>query len=163
MTAGSIGLTLLLALPAAYAIVRSRSWAASLAFRAFLLGLAIPAQAVIIPVFLIITRLELYDTLRAVILPTVAFNLPLVVLILSGSLRDVSSELYEAMTVDGAGPFRIFFWRLVLPMSRGSVSTVGIFVGLNAWNGFIFPLILTQDLDNRVVSLGLWHYQASTR
>lgn len=158
VTAGSIALTLLLALPAAYAIVRSRSWAASLAFRAFLLGLAIPAQAVIIPVFLIITRLELYDTLRAVILPTVAFNLPLVVLILSGSLRDVSSELYEAMTVDGAGPFRIF-WKLVLPMSRGSVSTVGIFVGLNAWNGFIFPLILTQDLDNRVVALGLWHYQ----
>ncbi|MDR7280646.1 carbohydrate ABC transporter permease [Catenuloplanes atrovinosus] len=158
VTAGSILLTLALALPAAYAIVRSRSWAASLSFRMFLLGLAIPAQAVIVPVYLIITRLELYDTLRAVILPTVAFNLPLVVLILSGSLRDVSRELYEAMTVDGAGPFRIF-WKLVLPMSRGSISTVGIFVGLNAWNGFIFPLILTQDLNNRVVALGLWHYQ----
>ena len=115
VTAGSIALTLLLALPAAYAIVRSRSWAASLAFRAFLLGLAIPAQAVIVPVYLIITRLELYDTLRAVILPTVAFNLPLVVLILSGSLRDVSRELYEAMTMDGAGPFL---------MARGEVDAV---------------------------------------
>jgi xylobiose transport system permease protein len=158
VTVGSIGLSLLVAVPAAYAIVRSRSWLASAAFRAFLLGLAIPAQAVIIPLYLIITRLGLFDTLVAVILPTVAFSLPLVILILSGALRDVPRDMYEAMTVDGAGSFRMLV-NLVIPMSRGSISAVGIFVGLTAWNSFIFPLIFLRSDENRVVTLGLQQFR----
>lgn len=154
----SIVLTLVLALPAAYAIVRSRSRLAGGAFRIFLLGLAVPAQATIIPVYWMVTRLGLYDTLAAIVLPTVAFGLPLVILVLAGSLRDVAREQYEAMTVDGAGALRIFF-RLVLPLSKGSITTVTIFTGLGAWNGFIFPLILTQDVDKRVATLGLWDFQ----
>ncbi|MGC9665593.1 carbohydrate ABC transporter permease [Planosporangium sp. 12N6] len=154
----SVALTLVLALPAAYAIVRSRSWLSGAVFRVFLLGLAIPAQATIIPVYWILTRLELYDTLTGIVLPTVAFGLPLVILILAGSLRDVPGELYEAMTVDGAGPLRAFV-RLTLPLSRGAITTVAIFSGLNAWNGFIFPLILTQSKEKRVATLGLWDFQ----
>jgi xylobiose transport system permease protein len=60
--------------------------------------------------------------------------------------------------VDGAGPLRTFF-RLTLPLSRGAITTVAIFSGLNAWNGFIFPLILTQSPENRVATLGLWDFQ----
>lgn len=158
VTVGSIVLTLALALPGAYAIVRSNSLVASAAFRVFLLGLAVPAQATIIPVYWIVTRLGLYDTLTAIVLPTVAFGLPLVILVLAGSLRDVARELYEAMTIDGAGALRIFF-QLVLPLSKGSITTVTIFTALGAWNGFIFPLILTQSVDKRVATLGLWDYQ----
>jgi xylobiose transport system permease protein len=158
VTAASIVLTLALALPAAFAIVRSNSWLAHSSFRIFLLGLAIPAQAVIIPVYLIIIKLHLYDTLLAIILPTVAFGLPLAILVLAGSLRDVTSEMYEAMAVDGATPLRMFV-SLVLPLSRGSVTAVGIYTGLNAWNGFIFPLVLTQSADRRPVALALWSFQ----
>lgn len=158
VTLGSIALTLVLALPAAYAIVRSHSRFVGVSFRAFLLGLAIPAQATIIPVYLMIIRLNLYDTFWAIILPTVAFTLPLIILVLAGSLRDISRDLYEAMTIDGAGAFRIFV-SLVLPLSRGAVATVSIFAGITAWNGFIFPLVLTQSVDMRVVTLGLWLFQ----
>lgn len=158
VTTGSIALALLAAVPAAYAIVRSRSWLASISFRVFLLGLAIPAQAVIIPLYLIVTRLGLYDNLVAVILPTVAFSLPLVILVLSGALRDVPRDMYEAMTVDGAGPLRILL-SLVVPMSRGSISAVAIFVGLTAWNGFIFPLVFLRSEENRVVTLGLQQFR----
>ncbi|MEU8568227.1 carbohydrate ABC transporter permease [Streptomyces pathocidini] len=159
VTVFSVVLTLALALPAAYAIVRSRAWLATASFRVFLLGLAIPAQATIIPVYWLITRLELYDTLTAIVLPTVAFGLPLAVLVLAGSLRDVSRDLYEAMTLDGAGPFLVFV-KLVLPLCRASVTTVGIYTGLNAWNGFLFPLILTQSDELRVMTLGLWNFQS---
>ena len=158
VTAASIVLTLALALPAAFAIVRSNSWLAGGSFRIFLLGLAIPAQAVIIPVYLIIIKLHLYDTLLAIILPTTAFGLPLAILVLAGSLRDVSAEMYEAMAVDGASPRRMF-WNLALPMSRGSITAVGIYTGLNAWNGFIFPLVLTQSTNRRPVALALWNFQ----
>ena len=158
VTVACIGLTLIVAVPAAYAVVRSNSRLAGASFRAFLLGLAIPAQATIIPVYLIINRLRLYDSLTAIILPTVAFGLPLVILILAGALRDVSRELYEAMTVDGAGAFRML-WQLVIPMSRGAITTVSIFAGLQAWNGYLFPLILTQSDENRVVTLGLQRFR----
>ncbi|GIG68034.1 carbohydrate ABC transporter permease [Phytomonospora endophytica] len=158
VTGAGIALTLLLAIPAAYAVVRSRSLLASASFRVFLLGLAIPAQAVIIPVYLIITRMGLNDTLAAVILPTVAFNLPLVVLILSGSLRDISGELYDAMTVDGAGALRMLV-SLVLPLSRGSITTVSVFVGLGAWNSFIFPLIFLHSPEKKVLTLGLQSFR----
>jgi xylobiose transport system permease protein len=158
VTVTCIVLTLVVAIPAAYAIVRSTSWISGFAFRIFLLGLAIPAQATIIPLYLIINRMQLYDSLTAIILPTVAFGLPLVVLVLAGSLRDVSNELYDAMTVDGAGPFRIMF-QLVIPMSRGSIAAVGTYTALGAWNQFLFPLILTIDPNLRVITLGLQSYR----
>ncbi|AYY14041.1 carbohydrate ABC transporter permease [Actinobacteria bacterium YIM 96077] len=158
VTVGSIVLSLSLALPAAYAIVRSKNWLATTSFRMFLLGLAIPAQAVIIPLYLIVTEMGLYDTLIAVILPTVAFTLPLAILILSGALRDVPRDVYEAMTLDGAGTFRILISG-VIPVARGSIAAVGIFIGLQAWNNFIFPLIFIRSEDKKVVTLGLREFQ----
>ena len=66
------------------------------------MGLAIPLQATIIPVYLIIIRLQLYDTLLAIILPSIAFAIPLSVLVLSNFIRDVPKELFESMRMDGA-------------------------------------------------------------
>lgn len=156
---GAVGLVLLVAVPAAFGIVRSRSRAVATTFSLFLLGLAVPAQAVIIPVYLLITRMNLYDTLIAVILPTAAFSLPISILVLTSSLRDVPGSLYEAMALDGATTWQVFL-RLVLPLSRPGVMTVAIFVGLNAWNNFIFPLVLTQTESTRVLPLGLWAFQS---
>ena len=67
----------------------------------FLLGLAIPLQATIIPIYWIITRLHMYDTLLALILPSIAFAIPLSVLILTNFIRDVPNELFESMRLDG--------------------------------------------------------------
>ncbi len=117
VTACVIGIVLLLVPPLAYAIVRSRGRTTSAIFRLFLLGLAIPAQAVIVPMFYLISEAGLYDNLVGVILPTAAFCLPMSALILSGAMRDISPELYEAMAMDGATPRRMFF-QLVLPLSR---------------------------------------------
>lgn len=158
VTLGSVGLTLLLAFPAAYAIVRSRSRGVTVTFKVFLAGLCIPAQATIIPVYFLITKMRMYDTLGAIILPTVAFGLPLCVLVLCSALRDVPRELYEAMTLDGGGATRLM-WSLALPLSRAALATVTVYSALNAWNGFLFPLILTQSVDKRVQTLGLWNFQ----
>jgi xylobiose transport system permease protein len=158
VTAACVAIVLVLALPAAYAIVRSRSRAVSAGFSVLLLGLAVPAQAVIVPLYLMITQLRLYDSLLAIVLPTAAFALPLSVVVLTSSLRDLPEELFEAATIDGAGPARTLF-SLVLPLSRPGLATVGIFTALQAWNGFLFPLVLTQDPAVRVLTLGLWDFQ----
>jgi xylobiose transport system permease protein len=152
-----VGIVLALSVPLAYVAVRTRNRWSGTAFRLFLLGVAIPAQAVVVPLYLLIAELDLYDTLLAVILPTAAFAMPVSVLVLVGSLRDVSEDLYEAMALDGASPLRMLF-QLTIPMAKGGISTVVIYSALQAWNGFIFPLIFTQSDGPRVLTLGLFNY-----
>jgi raffinose/stachyose/melibiose transport system permease protein/xylobiose transport system permease protein len=158
VTVVCVALTLALALPAAYAVIRCPHRLMRAGFSVFLLGLAVPAQAAIVPIYLMITRLHLYDSLTAIVLPTAAFSLPLSMVVLTSTLRDIPNDLYEAMTVDGAGSGRIFR-QLVVPLSRPGLITICIFSVLNAWNGFLFPLVLTQDPRQRVLPLGLWNFQ----
>jgi raffinose/stachyose/melibiose transport system permease protein len=158
VTAGVTVLVLASALMAAYAIVRGRGRAGSGVFRVFLLGLAIPLQATIIPIYYVVARLHLYDTLGALVLPTAAFALPISVLILVNFLRDVPSELFEAMKIDGATEWQML-WRLATPLSRPALLTVGIFAALQAWNGFLFPLVLTQSPGSRVLPFALYDFQ----
>ncbi|ESU47887.1 hypothetical protein P376_4133 [Streptomyces sp. HCCB10043] len=158
VTVCAVGIVVLLVPPLAYTIVRSRGRVTSTVFRLFLLGLAIPSQAVIVPMFFVISEAGLYDNLIGVILPTAAFAMPVCALILTGVMRDITPDLYEAMTMDGASPRRIFF-RLVLPLSRSGISTIVVFSALQAWNGFLFPLVLTQSAETKVITLGLYDFQ----
>ncbi|WLQ44632.1 carbohydrate ABC transporter permease [Streptomyces laculatispora] len=159
VAASTVAIVLILSVPVAYVAVRTRSRLSSLAFRTFLLGVAIPAQAVIVPLYLLIGKMGLYDTLPAIILPTAAFAMPVAVLVLSGTMRDVSEEMYEAMALDGATPLRML-WQLAVPMSKAGISTVAVFSALQAWNGFLFPLILTQSQEKRVLTLGLFNFMS---
>lgn len=158
VTAVSVAVVLVVSLMAAYVVVRSRRRSAARLFQVFLLGIAIPIQATIVPVYYLIVQLGLYDTLWALILPSTAFAVPLSVLILTTFLRDVPGELFESMRVDGAGEWRTL-WSLALPLTRPAVVTVGVYNALQVWNGFLFPLVLTQSADTRVLPLSLWAFQ----
>ncbi|MCS5713136.1 carbohydrate ABC transporter permease [Herbiconiux sp. CPCC 205716] len=154
ITVGTVAIVLVLVPPLAYAIVRSRSRGVKTVFRLLLIGLAIPAQVVVIPLYYLINSIGLYDSLLGVILPTAAFVIPLTTLILTGSMREINNELYEAISMDGAGPIRTFF-TLVVPLSRGGIATIIVYSALNAWNGFLLPLILTRSPEVMVATVGL--------
>jgi raffinose/stachyose/melibiose transport system permease protein len=159
VTLGSVIPAVAISFMAAYAIVRAAGnrW---LRFMnsLFLMGLAIPLQAVIIPVYLMIIRLHLYDTLFAIALPSIAFAIPLSVLVLSNFIRDVPKELFESMRMDGATEWGTL-WRLALPLTRPALVTVTIYNGLGIWNGFLLPLVLTQSDDKRTIPLALVSFQ----
>ncbi len=159
VSVGAVVPAVLMSFMAAYAIVRGvgNRWLRSIN-TLFLLGLAIPLQAVIIPVYLIIIRLKLYDTLLAIILPSIAFAIPLSVLVLANFIRDVPRELFESMRMDGATEWGTL-WRLAFPLTRPALVTVTIYNALGIWNGFILPLILTQSPDQRTMPLALWTFQ----
>src|SRR4051812_10535586 len=159
VSVGAVVPAVFLSFMAAYAIVRGvgNRWL-RMTNSLFLLGLAIPLQAVIIPVYLIIIRLQLYDTLLAIILPSIAFAIPLSVLVLANFIRDVPKELFESMRLDGASEWGTL-WRLAFPLTRPALVTVTIYQGLAVWNGFILPLILTQSPEQRTLPLGLWSFQ----
>lgn len=160
VTLGSVGPAVLISFMASYAIVRAghRSRFLRATNSLFLMGLAIPLQATIIPVYLIIIRLQMYDTLAAIILPSIAFAIPLSVLVLSNFIRDVPKELFESMRMDGATEWSTL-WRLVFPLTRPALVTVTIYNGLGIWNGFLLPLILTQSPEQRTLPLALWTFQ----
>ncbi|WEH39089.1 carbohydrate ABC transporter permease [Streptomyces sp. NBC_01218] len=158
VTLSVVAIVVLLVAPLSYAIVRSRSRMTGLVFRLFLLGLAIPSQAVIVPMFFAMSEVGLYDNLIGIILPTAAFAMPVCALILTGVMRDITPELYEAMTMDGATHRRVFF-QLVLPLSKSGLSTIVVFSALQAWNGFLFPLVLTQSAGSKVITMGLYDFQ----
>jgi raffinose/stachyose/melibiose transport system permease protein len=156
---GAIVPAVLVSFMAAYAIVRAGDqWLLRSVNSLFLMGLAIPLQAAIIPVYLIIIRLHLYDTLLAIILPSIAFAIPLSVLVLSNFIRDVPKELFDSMRVDGASEWATL-WHLAFPLTRPALVTVSIYNGLAIWNGFLLPLILTQSPNQRTLPLALWTFQ----
>ena len=158
VTVISVLLIVVVSLFAAYAISRIQNRFTQGIFSLFLFGLAIPLQATIIPIYAMITNLHLYDTLFALILPYVAFGIPLSVLVLVTYIRDIPNELHESMHLDGAGHFRILR-SLVLPLSRPALITVIIYETIKVWNGFLFPLVLTQSPSVRVLPLALWSFQ----
>jgi raffinose/stachyose/melibiose transport system permease protein len=158
VTLGSIIPAVLISFMAAFAIVRGEGRFLKSVNGLFLLGLAIPLQATIIPVYLIIIRLKLYDSLTAIILPSIAFAIPLSVLVLTNFIRDVPKELFESMRVDGANEWATL-WRLAFPLTRPALVTVSIYNGLTVWNGFLLPLILTQSPGRRTLPLALWSFQ----
>jgi raffinose/stachyose/melibiose transport system permease protein len=80
------------------------------------------------------------------------------VLIISNALRDVPRELFEAMEVDGCSEWQKM-WRLAFPMCQPAIVTVAVYQALMSWNGFLFPLILTQDPSKRTLPLALWTFQ----
>lgn len=160
VTLGAVVPAVLVSFMAAYAIVRAADdwwflrWVNSL----FLMGLAIPLQAAIIPVYLIVIRMHMYDTLLAIILPSIAFAIPLSVLVLSNFIRDVPRELFDSMRVDGASEWATLR-HLAFPLTRPALVTVSIYNGLAIWNGFLLPLILTQSPTQRTLPLALWTFQ----
>lgn len=158
VTVGAVIPLVLFSFLASYAIVRGDSRLLRFSRTLFLLGLAIPLQATIIPIYLIITKIHMYDTLGALILPSIAFGIPLSVLILSNFIRDVPRELFESMRLDGCTDWQMA-WKLAFPLTRPAIVTVGIYNGLNVWNGFLFALILTQSPEKRVMPLALWAFQ----
>jgi raffinose/stachyose/melibiose transport system permease protein len=159
ITVGTVVPAVAISFMASYAIIRgagSRFLGGVMGL--FLLGLAIPLQAVIIPVYLLIIKMQLYDSLLALILPSIAFAIPLSVLVLTNFIRDVPKELFESMRVDGASEWQMLY-SLALPLTRPALVTVSIYNGLFVWNGFLLPLILTQSPEKRTLPLALWTFQ----
>ncbi|POX57851.1 ABC transporter permease [Streptomyces sp. Ru62] len=159
VTAGAVVPAVVFSFMAAYAIVRGWRMRVLRAMNGlFLMGLAIPLQATVIPVYLIIIKLHLYDSLPALILPSIAFAIPLSVLVLANFIRDVPEELFDSMRVDGATEWTTL-WRLAAPLTRPAILTVTIFNALTIWNGFLLPLVLTQSPGRRTLPLALWTFQ----
>jgi raffinose/stachyose/melibiose transport system permease protein len=153
LTAACIVLTVTLCLGAAYRIVRRQSRWIGASFSLMLFGLAIPIQAIIVPLYVLMVKIHLYDTIYALILVLTAAAVPVSVLIMVSFVRDIPRELISAMLIDGGTEWTVFR-RLIWPLSKPVISTLAIYNGLNVWNNFLLPLVLTIN-HATVLPLGL--------
>jgi raffinose/stachyose/melibiose transport system permease protein len=118
-----------------------------------LFGLAIPIQAIIVPVYILILKMHLYDTMYAMILVMTASAIPVSVLIMVSFVRDIPRELISAMLIDGGTEWTVFR-QLIWPLSKPVIATLAIYDGLNVWNNFLLPLVLTTS-HATVLPIGL--------
>ena len=154
----SIILILVISSMAAYAFARLRFRLNKPLFGLIVAGMIVPIHITLIPIYLLIRNVGLYDTPFALIGPYVATALPVSIFILTEFMRQMPKELEEAAKLDGCGAFGIF-WKVFLPLSGPGLSTVAIYNSIGLWNEFIFAYVLTSNPANRTLPLAIWDFQ----
>jgi raffinose/stachyose/melibiose transport system permease protein len=154
VTLASVLITVAIATAAGYAFVVYRTrWMPAVEL-IMLVAMAIPAYIALVPLVAIIRELGMLDTLAGVILPTVAFNLPISVLIMRGFFATVPRDLIEAARIDGASEFAVFA-RVMVPIAKPAMFTTGIVNVIWVWNDFLFPLVILNSPEHKTLPLGL--------
>ncbi|HEY5521961.1 MAG TPA: carbohydrate ABC transporter permease, partial [Desulfuromonadaceae bacterium] len=121
------------------------------------LGILLPSQIVIAPVFILICSLGLVNTRIALVLTVSAFNLAISTLIASSFLKNIPSEVEEAAVIDGAGIFRIFS-AIILPILKPAISAMSISIFLSSWNEFIYALVLINSESMKTLPIMLMSF-----
>ncbi|MDQ7906121.1 carbohydrate ABC transporter permease [Phytohabitans sp. ZYX-F-186] len=134
----------LVASMAAYVFARFNFRGREVLYTLFAAGLMFPFTVAILPLFVLLRELSLLNSPLGVILPQVAFGLPMTVIILRSFFRTIPGEVEEAAILDGCTPFG-FFWRILLPMARPALATVSVLSVVASWNNFMLPLVVFTD------------------
>jgi len=141
---------------AAYAFARLKFRYREPLFFMVLATMMVPGQVMLIPVFLIVQKLGLFNTYPGIVLPGLggAFG----VFLLRQFFIQLPVELEEAAFLDGASYFTVFS-RVILPLSKPALATLAIFTFMASWNDFVWPLIITDDVSMRTLPVGLTIFQ----
>lgn len=121
-------------------------------------GLLLSPQVCLLPLFMLLKTLGLKNTYWAMILPYIAFRLPLSIMLIRSFFVGISKELEEAATIDGASLFKIYR-NIYLPLSKPIISTVIIMTAYYAWNEFVFATIFIDDSSLRTIPIGLMTFR----
>ncbi|PXY89081.1 ABC transporter permease [Bifidobacterium asteroides] len=148
----SIGGNVIFSTMAGYALGRLKWRGRNLLFTIFMGTMVIPVEGVVISQFLIVRSVGLQNTLLAVALPGMvgAVN----ILLMTNAFKGIPDELEEAAEVDGANLWQRFY-RICVPQVKGTMTVVGIFAFVSAWNDFLWPLIVISDESNYTLTLGM--------
>ncbi len=157
VTMGANVLIVLLGMMAAYAL-QVLGFRLSRAVRGlFLIGIIVPVQIALVPLFIDYSTVNLLDTYQSMIIPLAGFALPMSVYLFSSFFEYIPRETYEAASLDGAGPYRVF-GLITLPLSVNTVVTVVLVNSIFIWNDFIFANTFVLSDGLKTIPLGLQNY-----
>ncbi|MER6523645.1 carbohydrate ABC transporter permease [Streptomyces sp. NPDC001508] len=151
---GALVLTMLLGAMTAYCLARYEFPGNRLIYYLFVGGMTFPVFLALVPLFFIVRQLGMLGTFQGLILVYTAYALPFTVFFLTGFFRTLPKEVAEAAFVDGCSHTAVFF-RVMLPMARPGLISVGIFNFLGLWNQYLLPVVLNPDEHHYVLAQGL--------
>jgi multiple sugar transport system permease protein/raffinose/stachyose/melibiose transport system permease protein len=151
-------LTILVDTPIAYAFAKIRFKGRNVLFWIVMAGMMVPFQVLIVPLYLQFNSYGLINSLVAAVLPRVAF--PIGIFIMKQFFQDIPDALEEAAFIDGANRWTIFR-KIILPLGKASITTVVILSFINAWNDFLWPLIVINDNIKYTITVGVANFQGT--
>ncbi|MGL6200874.1 MAG: carbohydrate ABC transporter permease [Lachnospiraceae bacterium] len=146
--------TVVVSLLASYSFVRFQFAFSGVLYYGIIAMLMIPSFAMLIPQFIQIKAVGLYNTMWGLILPPAAYSVAMGTFLIRGSLESLPKSLFEAATMEGAGDLDILV-RIVIPISKPIISTVTIMTGLNAWNNYLWPLVSSTGEKTQQIAVAL--------
>jgi raffinose/stachyose/melibiose transport system permease protein len=144
---------------AAFVLARYQFRGREALYTYFTVGLLFPAAAGILPLYLLLRNLSLDNSYAGVIIPQIAFQLPITIVILRPFLAAFPNELEDAASIDGTSKLG-FFWRILLPLSRPALVTVAVLAFVASWNSFLLPLLILQNEAMHTLPLGVQNFSA---
>lgn len=144
-----------IAIPAAYALSRQSFRGDSLLFAAFLLTLPIPFVVFYVPNYILLSRLDFLNSFAGLILPQVASAYG--IFLLRQHFKAFPQSILDAAHIDGASEWAII-WRIILPANRAAVTALAVYVFINTWNEYVWPLLIAPDPKMNTLTVGVANF-----
>lgn len=153
-----VGAVLLLASLAGYSFGKLKWKGRDQIFKFLLLGMMIPINAMIIPLYYNIQKLGMINSLQAMILPYFGLSMPFACFMMRSFFRELPDELVESATIDGAGKLKTWMY-VMLPLTKPALTSLVIFEFMWSWNDYLLPMLMVYDDKFRTLPLGLMYFQ----
>lgn len=124
----------------------------NLLFTCVLFVMMIPLEIIMLPLYKLCISLKLMNSIWGIVLPTVAMPMP--IFFFRQYLRGIPRDFVDAARIDGCSEYGIFF-RVIFPLMKPSIASMGIFVGMNSWNSFLWPMLIIRSNDKITLPIGL--------
>lgn len=154
VTGTTILISNILAAMASYGIVRMKWRLNKIVLLIFLMGLMIPLHAALLPIFIVLKETGLYDTRIGLILPYIAFALPMSIFVLSSFIQTIPKELEEAALIDGCNIYSSFI-KIIIPVIKPAIATISILTFLAYWNELMFAVTFVTTEEVRTLTVGI--------
>ena len=156
ISVGTTIITMILAVPAAYALARLRLPGKRFSGFYILATQMLPPVGIIIPYFIVLRGIGWIDSYQGIILIYLSFSLPFAIWLMVSYFEDIPLEMEEAAAIDGASRLTTL-WRIIIPQAKGGIAVTVVFVFLNAWNEFLFAVVLSGNTV-RPVTIAMFNF-----
>ncbi|KIL43045.1 carbohydrate ABC transporter permease [Jeotgalibacillus campisalis] len=158
VTLFSVTFTIFFASLIAYAITRMFGWIGVVFFSLFTLGMMVPAQVNMIPLYQLVFDLGLTNSLLGLILVNISVTMPVAIFIMSGFMKSIPKTLFEAARIDGASEWKMYR-KIAIPLSIPSIAATSIFLFVMHWNDLLYPLLFITKNEYKTLPLALLEFQ----
>jgi len=157
VSTATVAVLLFVSSMAAYVLARFEFKGNGLLYMIFISGLMLPIRLAVVPIFTMMRNVKLLDTRTSLLIVYVASGIPFSIFLLVNFFKTIPKEIEEAAIIDGCTPFSIYY-RIMLPLIRPALATVGIYNFIGTWNDFFFPLVFLRTESKYTIPLGIMKF-----